>query len=211
MNEQLEISVKSARSHPIRSRWHSAFGKVVAPWLAALAFISPGASAGSSYPFVPEAFNVPPVLEADTFRLRMLTVNDVIKDYDAVMSSAAHIRSVWPDSGWPAGLTLEQNLIDLGWHQREFQRRTSFAYTVVSLDESRVVGCVYINPTRKAGYDAEVFLWTRPPEQVSNISQKMLKETVTQWLAKEWPFNAPAFPGIDIPWTDWAKIAEFRR
>ena len=96
--------------------------KGVAPWLAALAFISPGASAGSSYPFVPEAFNVPPVLEADTFRLRMLTVNDVIKDYDAVMSSAAHIRSVWPDSGWPSGLTLEQNLIDLGWHQREFQR-----------------------------------------------------------------------------------------
>ena len=140
INERMETSVRSARSHPILSRWHSAFVKGVAPWLAALAFISPGASAGSSYPFVPEAFNVPPVLEADTFRLRMLTVNDVIKDYDA-----------------------------------------------------------------------EVFLWTRPPEQVSNINQAMLKETLTQWLAKEWPFNAPAFPGIEIPWTDWALIAESKR
>ena len=36
--------------------------------------------------------------------------------------------------------------------------RRSVAYTVVQPDESRVLGCVYIVPTRKRDYDAEVYL-----------------------------------------------------
>src|SRR5574340_743038 len=90
-------------------------------------------------PFVPRDYEVPKSLETGEFRLRMLTVNDVVKDYDAVMSSVDHCKTVWPGSKWPSGLTLEQNLIDLGWHQKEFQTRRSFAYTVVHPDESRVV------------------------------------------------------------------------
>jgi hypothetical protein len=84
----------------------------------------------------------------------MLTVNDVVKDYDAVMTSLEHLKTIWPGGSWPEGLTFEQDLIDLGWHQKEFQRRTSFAYTVVTPSESKVTGCVYINPTAKRGYDA---------------------------------------------------------
>ena len=101
-------------------------------------------------PFVAAEFKVPEQLETPEFRLRMLTVHDVVKDYDAVMSSVEHLSKVWPGSGWPEGLTLEQNLIDLGWHQKEFQRRRSFAYTVVNLAETQVLGCVYINPTPQA-------------------------------------------------------------
>jgi hypothetical protein len=40
------------------------------------------------------------------------------------------------------------NLIILGRRQKEFQRRTSYAYTVVRFDQTQVVGHVYINPTR---------------------------------------------------------------
>lgn len=162
-------------------------------------------------PLVPASFHVPPVFETDTFRLRMLTVNDVVKDFDAVVSSGAHIADVWPESKWPEGLTLEQNLIDLGWHQKEFQRRTSFAYTVVTLDETQVVGCVYIYPTTKVGFDAEVYLWTRPPEQVDDLDRAMLKRAVAQWLADEWPFQVPAFPGLEIGWDEWVSLAEAQR
>jgi len=59
----------------------------------------------------------------------MLAIHDVVKDYEAVMTSAAHLRRLFPHGTWPEGLTLEQNLIELGWRQHEFQRRTSFAYT----------------------------------------------------------------------------------
>lgn len=167
--------------------------------------------AESPYPFVPESFEVPPVLEASHFRLRKLTIHDVVKDYDALMNSFPHAMSTAPDAPWPANLSVEENLIDLAWHQKEFQNRTSFAYTVVTLDESMVIGCVYINPTRKIGYDAEVRLWTRPPEQFPNIDEKILKEAVEAWLKKEWPFQSAGFAGIDISMEDWQAIPEVKR
>ena len=86
---------------------------------------------------MPAEFAVPSELAMTNFTLRMLSVNDVEKDFEAVTSSNERLSKVWPDSGWPAGLTLKQNLVDLGWHEKEFQNRTSFAYTMVAPDESR--------------------------------------------------------------------------
>ena len=97
-------------------------------------------------PIVPADFKVPSILETDEFRLRMLNVHDVVKDYDAVMTSVEHCKTIW-GGNWPQGLTLGQNLIDLGWHQKEFQTRRSFAYTVVQPSEAKVLGCAYILPT----------------------------------------------------------------
>lgn len=45
-------------------------------------------------PFILRDFKIPDVLETDKFRLRMLTVNDVVKDYDAVMTSVDHLQGV---------------------------------------------------------------------------------------------------------------------
>lgn len=160
-------------------------------------------------PFVPETFVVPMTLETDEFRLRTLTVNDVVKDYDAVMSSVEHCKTIWGDL-WPQGLTLEQNLIDLGWHQKEFQKRRSFAYTVITPDETRVLGCVYIEPTRKRGYDAEIRLWARQSELASGLEDR-LYATVSGWVAARWPFKSVAFPGRSVAWDAWRGIADERR
>jgi len=168
------------------------------------------AKAESPIPFVPADFNVPGTLETREFRLRMLSVGDVVKDYDAVMTSAEHVSKVWPGGSWPTGLTLEQNLIDLGWHQKEFQRRRSFAYTVVSPDEDRVLGCVYIEPTRKRGYDAEIYLWARQSELASGLDSR-LYEAVEKWIAKEWPFRRAGFPGRSIDWKSWNEIVDKKR
>jgi hypothetical protein len=168
-------------------------------------------NAQSSYPFVEREFEIPLQLETGEFRIRMLGVNDVVKDYDAVMSSAEYVGDVFgPNSGWPDGLTLEQNLIDLGWHQSEFQRRRSFAYTVVSLDETKVVGCVYINPTRKRGYDAQVYLWAREAETGSPADSRLIN-VVSEWLAADWPFENVAFPGREIDWDSWNAIPDEKR
>ncbi len=165
--------------------------------------------AQSSHPFVDPEFEVPATLETDRFRLRMLTVNDVVKDFDAVTTSKEHLHAIW-GPGWPEGLTLEQNLIDLGWHQKEFQRRRSFAYTVVALDESRVLGCIYINPTRKTGYDAVVYLWARQSELASGMETE-LTNAVTAWLAVKWPFKNPALPGTNISMEEWETLKEQKR
>jgi len=105
---------------------------------------------GKRKTLVSDDFGVPAGLETQKFKLRMLTINDLVKDYDAVMSSVDHLRSsfsVNSESDWPERLTLEDNLIDLGWHQREFTLRYSFAYTVMTPDEIRCLGCVYLNPS----------------------------------------------------------------
>ena len=146
---------------------------------------------------MPADFAVPERLETAEFRLRMLSVNDVVKDYDAVMSSALHLKSLWPGAAWPEGLSLEQNLIDLGWHQKEFQIRRSFAYTVVTLSELRVLGCVYIDPTHRPGYDAEVTLWARQSELAGGLEVR-LYATVREWLRSSWPFARVAYPGRPI-------------
>lgn len=158
------------------------------------------------HPLVPKDFDVPVLFDRERFRLRMLSVNDLVKDFDAVVSSRDHLNDLF-GPGWPEGLTLEQNLVDLGWHQKEFERRTSFAYTVVAPDESRVLGCVYIYPTRKKGYDAEVHLWARQSELAGGLEDELL-EAVRGWLRREWPFENPALPGRDIPWEVWQEIDE---
>ncbi len=168
------------------------------------------AMAQSPSHFVPPEFEVPEKLETTEFRLRMLTVNDVVKDYDAVMTSVEHLKTIWPGSSWPEGLTFEQDLIDLGWHQKEFQTRRSFAYTVVTPSETVVTGCVYINPTRKRGYDAEIYLWARQSELASGLESR-LYAAVKDWVARDWPFKKAAFPGRDIDWDAWRKIAEEKR
>ncbi len=145
---------------------------------------------------VPEKFDVPASLETDRYRLRMLTVNDLIKDYDAVMSSVDHLQATFalgdPD-GWPGSLTLEEDLIDLGWHQREFTLRTSFAYTMMTLDESRCLGCVYLNPSQTPDHDVQITMWVRASELASDLDMQLFTD-VRQWIDDHWPFQSPAYP-----------------
>lgn len=158
-------------------------------------------------PFIPSDFVIPDILENQHFRIRMLTVNDVIKDYDAVMTSIDHLQGAFgPNSKWPSNdLTLEQDLIDLGWHQKEFQIRRSFAYTVDRLDESQVLGCLYINPSDKAAFDAEIYMWVRASE-VENGLDSILFESVKKWVPEVWPFKKVAYPGREIKWEDWKSM-----
>lgn len=154
--------------------------------------------------WLPTDFAVPQFLETERFRLRMLTIHDLELDFAAVTSSTGHLQTIW-NNDWPQGLTLEQNLIDLGWHQKEFQRRSSFAYTVVSLDESQVLGCVYIYPSTRSRFDAEVYLWARSSELASGLELE-LEVRVRNWLAEQWPFQKVAWPGREISWQEWAAL-----
>ncbi|MEO0458473.1 MAG: GNAT family N-acetyltransferase [Cyanobacteria bacterium P01_A01_bin.114] len=156
--------------------------------------------------FLPTHFPVPETLETEAYRLRMLSIHDVVKDYDAVMTSCDRIQGVFgPSTTWPVGLTFEQDLIDLGWHQKEFQRGTSFTYTVMSLDESRCLGCVYFYPSPKQGYEAMAILWVRTSHAELDGH---LFETVKGWLSEAWPFKQVAFPGRELNWDEWLALPD---
>jgi hypothetical protein len=76
--------------------------------------------------------------------------------------------------------------------------------------ESRCLGCVYIDPTRKRGYDAEVYLWVRESELEKGLDP-VLFQAVKQWIAKEWPFKTVAFPGREVDWETWEALPEEKR
>ena len=132
-------------------------------------------------PFVPENFEIPEVLETEKFRLRKLTADDVEKDYDAVVTSIDHLGGCL-GTDWPQdGITKERDLRDLKWHEKEFDNRYSFAYTVVSVDESKCLGCVYICPTKDPDFEAEVYLWVRKSEVDKGLDEE-LYAAVRKWV-----------------------------
>ena len=152
--------------------------------------------AHSPWPFVPADFEVPERLDCGHFVLRQLRLSDAEADYEAVMSSQQHLNQLW-GKGWPEGLSLDQNRVDLGWREKEFQRRRSFAYTVVTPAGERVLGCVYIYPSRKRDYQAEVYLWARQSELASGLEEELFRAT-REWLEQSWPWRSVAFPGRTI-------------
>ena len=155
--------------------------------------------------FVPKDFIVPEGYSNDKFVVRPLLVSDVVKDYDAVMSSVAELQGIFgPRSSWPSyDLTFEQDLIDLGWHHKEFQRRSSFAYTVFSPDGGRCLGCSYLYPSNKAGYDGEAYCWVRADAaHLDDILYESFKDFLSGW-----PLENIAFPGRSPGWEEWDKIS----
>ena len=72
----------------------------------------------------------------------------------------------------------------------------------MNLDESRLLGCVYVDPPTKRGYDAEVTWWVRSSELASGLDDD-LGETVRTWIANAWPFSQVAYPGRDITWSEY--------
>lgn len=157
--------------------------------------------------FVPDSVTIPTGITAKDFKIRPLTVNDVIKDYDAVMSSIDHLQGIFgPGNSWPSeSLSLEQDLIDLGWHQKEFQMKSSFAYTIMTVDESKCLGCVYIDPSEKVEYDAKVVFWVRKSEIKNGLDEKV-SLAVQKWLLEKWWFEKVAYPGRHISWQEWESL-----
>ncbi len=136
---------------------------------------------------VPDDFGVPAGFEHERFRLRMLTVDDVVKDFDAICNRVDHEGSPQP----PFATTVAENLVDLGWHQKEFALRRSFAYTIVAPDESRVFGCAYIYPSETR--DAHVRMWLRRDAWEDGLDP-LVEAALRDWLERNGPSAASTGP-----------------
>jgi hypothetical protein len=140
--------------------------------------------------FVPASFDPPVGLDHMAFRLRPLGPEHNASDHAAWSSSIDHIRSTPGFAGrsWPHPMTLEENLGDLVRHARDFAARAGFTYTVLAPDRDRasVIGCVYIYPTDRAGYDARVTSWVHAADAHLD---PVLFGAVSDWLREAWPFE----------------------
>ncbi|MEL6264323.1 MAG: hypothetical protein AAFR52_01535 [Pseudomonadota bacterium] len=93
------------------------------------------------------------------FVLTMLALDDLDEDFAAVTASEAALTGLM-GGDWPAGLTLEDNRLDLAWHQREFIARRSFAW-VIRDGAGAYLGCAYVSPHWTPLDAADAVYWFR--------------------------------------------------
>ena len=143
-------------------------------------------------PLVPEGFAVPAGVRSELFVLEPLGVQHNVADHAAWTSSIEHIRATPGFAGrtWPAPMSLQENAADLVKHAHDFADRTGFTYTVLDPASGDVIGCVYIYPPRRDGYDVDVRSWVRADHAGLD---KPLHDLVCQWLAAAWPFQKPDY------------------
>ena len=152
---------------------------------------------------VPDSFEVPEKLESAEFTIHQLTFKDAQLDYKAVMSSVDIIKKT-RGGDWPSpDLSFKDDQIDLGWHQREFENKTSFAYTVTSPDEKECLGCMYLYPPgyrseKSKDADVDVSFWVTQKAYDQGLYKK-LYEALDSWLKSTWPFNKIVYTNKELP------------
>jgi hypothetical protein len=144
--------------------------------------------------------DIPGRLATDEFILRPIVASDVDLDYAAVMESKEYLRP-WEQTGWPADdFTLEEDLKDVEMLEERYNAHHAFTYTVMNLDETECLGCVYIMPPDARSYrgaritpvgDAQwenfgalVNFWVRTSRLASGLDDRLLGVLRT-WLAQD--------------------------
>ena len=126
-----------------------------------------------------------------TYRLTPLGPDQVDEDFAAVMATAPLFGDFFGD--WPEGLTLEENLIDLAWHEREFTTKRSFSW-IIRDAAGGYLGCFYISPKPGLRGDANADLWLCDiPDRVAVA--RAIRLSLDVWMAEHMPSN------VAIDWT----------
>lgn len=147
--------------------------------------------------FTPVAFAAPGPPQLAGYVWNILEPEILKPDYQALLDRD-------PSAG-PIKITSDEDYGELKRHRWEFQHHTAFAYGVLSPDKQVEYGCVYINPSPKAGYDAIVRLWVTKAGADAGLEPK-LEKAVREWVAAKWPWKKVAFPGRDMPMDQWNKL-----
>lgn len=146
-------------------------------------------------PFIPSGFTPPRRVSLAGLRLSVLGIDDLEPDYEAVMESGAGLYDLFHlGDRWPDGLTKRGNLIDLAWHEKEFARRTSFAWGLWRDDPdgaARYLGSAYVYPDAEARATAHAVHWIRSGEDAPAL--RVAFKTAWQDWVRAWPIASVRF------------------
>lgn len=185
---------------------------IMFPAIPAIAQETPATKAQAAAPLVAPDFVVPTLVNGSRFKLVPLGPALVDIDFAAYMSSITHLQQTFTRStGWPrTNITAAEAMKDMETEAGRFQRRESFAYAVLTPDGLRERGCIYVSPSPIPGHDADIRLWVTKAEYDAGFDTELYAWT-RRWIASDWPFAKPAYPGRAIAWDRWdalVKIAE---
>lgn len=158
-------------------------------------------------PLIPAGFQPPTALETERFRLRPLDYEVMLADYEAVIKGARNLaRAYERDEAYYRNFTLQDEIIELGWHIGEWRRRRSFAYAIMRPDGGTCYGSVYVYPTMKRDYDSQVIMWT-VPEAPPGL-EGAVYEAVRRWMLEDWRFAKVGYPGREMSFADWHALTD---
>jgi hypothetical protein len=129
------------------------------------------------YSFYPEDAPLPDRLEGDGFIVRPLVIDDCAHDLDAMRSREGF-----------ADVTFEDNAADVRRHEREHVARLAFTYTVMSLDEARCLGCIYVLPVEGRHRTAVVSFWVRRDLRAAEF-EGLLFAAIHSWFCDAFAFD----------------------
>ena len=149
--------------------------------------------------FVPDSFMAPPPPALEGYTWNILEPEILKQDYAALATLGGRTG--------PMKSTIEEDYGEVKRHRWEFQHQTSFAYGVLTEDRTEEVACVYVNPSKKAGYDATVrIVVTAHGEQLKLLPT--LQAAVKEWVKSSFPFTKVAYPGLDVPMPEWNALPD---
>lgn len=143
------------------------------------------------------AFVAPASLDTPLLHLEPLGPQHTDRDFAAFMSCRPYILKTLHWNPWPPeNFTLELNRRDLEGHQRRFEQHKQYTYTVLTPDQSRAIGCIYIDPAegQPANGSAAMLNWWVSETEAKRGYDEHLFAAVLGWIRAEWPFNTVEVP-----------------
>ena len=96
---------------------------------------------------------------------------------------------------------------DVEGEEAGFLARKKFTFAVLNPNESRELGCVYISPSNKEGYDATVRMWVTENQFVIGFEDRLYLE-VKAWMKSRWPFARVAYIGREVTREEFRKLTD---
>ncbi len=156
---------------------------------------------------VPDSFQVPTAYVGANYKIVPLGPAVADLDYHAYMSSIEHIRKT-EGGDWPRpDLTMEDQAKDMAGEKAQWDGRKSFPFAVLNLEGTKELGCFYLRPSTKQGFDVSVTMWTTKEEFAKGFEDQLYKDMKT-WVAEAWPFKKPAWRGREISSEAWSALPD---
>ena len=148
---------------------------------------------------VPDTFLLPVMPQIKDYKWNILEPAILDQDYQALLDRAGNAG--------PIKITKLEDYGELKRHQWEFRNQSAYSWGILTPDKKTELGCVYINPSKKEGYDAMVRIWVT--KQGADLGlEPILESSVREWVKTTWPFKKVAYPGRDIAMPEWNKLPD---
>ena len=169
-----------------------------------------------SHGFLPAKFVIPSTESPGRFIILPLSMDLLVYDFQCLKLSREHLATsgnVWSPGELdfpPENLTLRKLLAILGGVEVDMSNGKRVEYAVMNPEKTEEIGCVFIDPSPKVGYDAMVTMFVRGDLYKTTDLDVELFGFVRQWMPEAYPFPADrfAYPGRAISWDKWSTLPD---